>query len=522
VFCAAVLGGALLGSPGLRLFRATPAWCAGALAGLGAAGAVTGWLAERPGTALAVCAIVGAALLVPSATDRRDTGDRWADPHPGADADEGKRGRRPATGVSWNGRVDAAVLGAGGAAAFFAAQDLLVFRRLELGGSPAALTAVAAAAAVVPVLAAAPLLRSGRTGREAQHTLRTLPLLLLAVAAASTALAASADTSQLVISLALTLGCSAAGMSTLGSAGLRDNALPALLGGLAGIGALALAGRPLSAGNALVLMSVVPLSRAALLLRAARPASGTRTEPRAGNAVVAALEVTDLTVRHRDRPRATRLRLSVAPGELVVLHDELPGRRAGAVLRALGGVRGPSHGRYRIFGHDLTSADAPTRWRLGVCALLDPQDGTARHGLPQLASTTSVSAALRTAVAALDPARADEVCRAVRVAFPVLEARGEDRPAALEPAERCVLGLALTLVTRPRLLLLDLTGSGVLHLASDPEIADLLRRITSQGTAVLVAAARQEPALGGRAVGLSTGRRAPRTRPLPRMRKVST
>ncbi|MFF3611539.1 hypothetical protein [Streptomyces sp. NPDC002580] len=594
VFCGAVLGGALLGSPGLRLFRATPAWCAGALTGLAAAGALSGALAERPGTALALCGIAGAALLTPSATfhradafgrtdpfrrsdaNRRDMSGSWSDTSPEPDtgpvsgsdsnpgtaprtgtdpepdtgpgtgtvprphADEGGRGRRPGAGTSRSARVDAAVLGAGAAAAFFAAQDLLVFRRLLLGGDPAALTAVAAAAAVVPVLAVAPLLRAGRpgppgcsghTGRSdpgARQARRPLPLLLLAVAAATTALAASADTPQLVISLALALGCSAVGLTALGFAGLRVSALPALLGGLAGIGALALAGRLLSAGDALVLASVVPLSRAALLLRAARPGSGTRTVPgagdenEAGNEVLAALDVTGLTVRHRNRPRVTRLRLTVAPGELVVLHDQLPGRRAGAALRALGGVRGPSHGRYRILGHDLTRADAPTRWRLGVCALLDPQDGTSRHLLPQLASAISVSAALRTAVAALDPARADEVCRAVRTAFPVLDARGEDPPAALEPAERCVLGLALALVARPRLLLLDLTGSGVPHLVSDPDIADLLRRVTSQGTAVLVAAARPEPALGGRAVGLPTGRRAPRTRPLPRVRKAST
>ncbi|MFD9465451.1 hypothetical protein, partial [Streptomyces sp. NPDC060027] len=71
VYCAAVLGGALLGAPGLRLFRATPAWCASGLAGLGAAGAVTGWLAEHPGAALAVCGAAGATLLTPLALNQQ-------------------------------------------------------------------------------------------------------------------------------------------------------------------------------------------------------------------------------------------------------------------------------------------------------------------------------------------------------------------------------------------------------------------------------------------------------------------
>jgi ABC-type multidrug transport system, ATPase component len=141
--------------------------------------------------------------------------------------------------------------------------------------------------------------------------------------------------------------------------------------------------------------------------------------------------------------------------------------------------------------------------------------------LPQLASPTSVSGALRSAVAPLDGERADELCRAARAAFPFLASRGDDPPAALEPAERCVLGLALTLIARPRLLLLDLTGPGTLHLAADPDVADLLHRITGHGTAVLVATTQPSPVLGGRTVGLSTGRRAPRAWPVPRTREAS-
>jgi hypothetical protein len=84
-----------------------------------------------------------------------------------------------------------------------------------------------------------------------------------------------------------------------------------------------------------------------------------------------------------------------------------------------------------------------------------------------------------------------------------------------------VLGLALTLIARPRLLLLDLTGPGTRHLAADPDVADLLRRITGQGTAVLVAVREPSPVLGGRAVGFPTGRRAPRPPLVPRARKAS-
>ncbi|MCX5009049.1 hypothetical protein OHB05_41765 [Streptomyces sp. NBC_00638] len=548
VYCAAVLGGALLGAPGLRLFRATPAWCASGLAGLGAAGALTGWLAEHPGAALAACGAAGAALLTPLALHHRGEASDNAPREQGSSPDtaiasgavsaaprtgptvaadatrpphaqtESGTGGTPPEAATRSATIDAAALTAAAAAAFFAAQDLLVFRRLELGGAPAALTGAAAlAAALVP---AALLARPGGGTRGPAPVPRdpALPLLLLAVAAASAALAAAADTRQLVVSLALALGCAAAGVSTLWASGFRGTALPALLGGLAGIGTVALAGRFLDAGDALALASALPLGRAALLLR------GDRAARRAGlsRATPPTLEVRRLTVRHKNRPRVTRLRLSVAPGELVVLHDGLPGRRGGAALRAMAGIPRASPGRCTILGHDPARTDAATRWRLGLCALLDPHDGAVTGALPQLASPTSVSGALRAAVAPLDAARADELCRAAHAAFPFLAARGDDPPAALEPAERCVLGLALTLIARPRLLLLDLTGPGTPQLAADPDVADLLRRITAHGTAVLVATTQPSPVLGGRTVGLSTGRRAPRAQPVPRRRKAST
>jgi ABC-type branched-subunit amino acid transport system ATPase component len=619
VYCGTVLAGALVGAPGLCLFRATPAWCVGGLAGLGAAGGLTGWAAEHAGMTLTVCGVAGAVLLTPLAvrhaglrldnapsglgsspatTDSpaarttapyraavgtigdgpsapgagvgrsapgpgvvpfaQDAGDGPSAPGTSAEPPTRVAGARspmsgadnepPAQGARATARVPAArsergaegtrtgsaarsatvdvvVLSAAAAAAFFAAQDLLVFRRLELGGAPATLTGTAAlAAAIVP----AALLR--RTGGGARGPVAddavggpaflprdpSLPLLLLAVAAATAALAAAADTRQLVAALALALGSAAAGVSTL-RASFRGTALPALLGALAGIGALALTGRLLDAGDALVLASALPLSRAALLLRADRAARRVAVP----GAAPPALEVRRLTMRHKNRPRVTRLRLSVAPGELVVLHDGLPGRRAGSALRAIAGIPRPSFGRRTILGHDVTRTDAATRWRLGLCALLDPQDGAVPGALPQLASPTSVSGALRTTVAPLEAERADELCRAARAAFPFLAARGDDPPAALEPVERCVLGLALTLIARPRLLLLDLTGPGTRHLAADPDVADLLRRITGQGTAVLVAVREPSPVLGGRAVGFPTGRRAPRPPLVPRTRKAS-
>ncbi|MFG2972467.1 hypothetical protein ACGFYY_05615 [Streptomyces sp. NPDC048331] len=72
-------------------------------------------------------------------------------------------------------------------------------------------------------------------------------------------------------------------------------------------------------------------------------------------------------------------------------------------------------------------------------------------------------------------------------AFPFLGAKGADVCARLSPEERCVLGLAQTLIAQPALLLLDLTGPGCGPLAADPAVTAVLRHIADRGTAVLVA-----------------------------------
>ncbi|UGY91923.1 hypothetical protein [Streptomyces gobiensis] len=487
VFCTAVLAAAVIGAPALSRHRGTTPWYAGALAGLGAAGAVTGALPDRPGTALAVCGCAGAALLIPAAVG----GDGRTAPEEGVVL---------VTGAAPGTRGLSASVGAGTTAAFFAAQDLYVFRWELLGGSLATSTAVAAGAAVGLFTVGAAAASSSRAPSPAR-----LPLLLLALGAAVTACAAAATAWQLTLALAGVLAV-AAGCARLLCAGPVPGIPPeqharwAVVGAVAGAGIWESAGRLVTAGDALVLAALWPVGAAvAWTVHAHRRARVTSSVPDGEAALAAA----DLTVRQGRRPGVKRLCLTLAPGEVVVLYDAGPGRRAGAVLRALAGIARPGGGRYTVHGHDIRRTGPAARWRLGLSAFLDPDDATTKGALPHVTSAESVGAALRAATAAYgDAGRAGEPTAAVAEAFPAPAVLTGAPLHALEPAERCVLGLAQTLIAGPRLLLLDLTAPAAAPLAHNPRIADVVRRVSAQGTAVLVAAPGPAPALPGRVVDL--------------------
>ncbi|MFJ3666882.1 hypothetical protein ACIPSE_10550 [Streptomyces sp. NPDC090106] len=486
VFCGAVVLCAPLGAAALAL-RTGPAWYPGALGGLATGAALTAGLPDRPELALLLCGAAGALLLAPAALTRATV--RTAEPV------------RAVRGV----RLTRAGLGFAVGAGAFAAQDFYTFRFSLVGAAPAGRIALAATGAALVWLGARAVL-----ARAQDSTARGgAALFLAATCAALTAQSTATGPAQLTLALAALLAC-----GTL-TAVLLDAASPeerpdaggwwTLLGALVGIGTVAGVGSALNVGDALTLCALPPLAGTVLLARTARRAT-------VAAAAGPLLRVEDLTVRRRGRTEIRRLCLEAAPGEVLVLRDERAGQRAAALLGVLTGATRPARGGYRLHGEDVARTGPRARWLLGLSAALEPTAAADPALLPQLAADTTVREALRAAAARLGTDRADQAERAALAAFPAVWRRLDDPPRDLEPAERCVLGLAQTLLARPRLLLLDLTAPAAAALADDPQLADLIRRIAAQGTAVLVATAGSaaEP-LGGRVLDL-TERRPPRTR----------
>ncbi|MFD7131955.1 hypothetical protein ACFV9Y_10800, partial [Streptomyces sp. NPDC059894] len=339
---------------------------------------------------------------------------------------------------------------------------------------------------------------------------RAAALTLAGAAAALLAQAAAPEAAHLTLALGALLTCAALTGRLLdaqpGDHRPGTGTRWTIVGALAGIGLLAGAGRLMDAGDALSLCALPPLAGTLALARTARTGSAPTG---AGEPL---LRLHDVTVRHQGRTVIRRLRLTAAAGEVLVLRDERSGRRAAALLRVLAGHARPAAGRCRLHGQDLRATGIRTRWLLGLSAALDPSDATGAGLLPQVASDRTVREALRAAAASYGTGRAEELEHGVTAAFPALRDRLDDPPRALEPAERCVLGLAQALLARPRLLLLDLTAGPSAALADDPQVAALVRRVAAQGTAVLVATAGSGAALLDARVLDLTERRPARAR----------
>ncbi|MFE9857399.1 hypothetical protein [Streptomyces sp. NPDC005780] len=499
VFCGAVLPAAPLGAAAFGL-RTHGAWYPAALTGFAASGAAVWLLPDRPESALLLCAAAGVLVLAPVALSGA-VQDPVAEPAPGF----------PGT-ASHAARLAHAAVGFAAGAGALATQDFLTFRFELLGAQQATYVAAAAAGAALLCL----LFRLPADGVSAADARRGAATLLAGAGAALLALATAAGPGRLAVSFGALLGCAALAGRLLDRAftgrRLDADAGWVLLGALAGIGALSGLRGALDAGDALVLCALPPLVGTVLLTRAAR-------EP-APEAAVAEplLRVHDLTVRRGGHTEIRRLRMVAAPGDVLVLRDERSGRRAVALLRALAGLDRPAAGRVRLHGQDVRRMNPRSRWLLGLSAAVDPVNATGVGVLPQIASDRTVREALRAAAERHGPARAVELEQSALAAFPALHERLDDPPAELEPAERCVLGLAQTLLARPRLLLLDLTAPTAAALADDPQLASLVRRIAGQGTVVLVATSGSAARLlGGRSIDLTERRpsRAGRSRRRP-------
>jgi ABC-2 type transport system ATP-binding protein len=182
-----------------------------------------------------------------------------------------------------------------------------------------------------------------------------------------------------------------------------------------------------------------------------------------------AVAVDGLVVRFGGRAAVDGLGLTVAPGALTVLLGP-NGAGKSTTLDVLEGLRRPDAGSARVLGRNPWRADAAHRARVGVMLQESgqPSGFTARDALRAAADLYA------------DPRPVDELAERFR-----LDELGRTSFRRLSGGERQRVGLAVALVGRPEVLLLDEPTAGM-----DPalrrQVWGVLREEVAQGVAVLV------------------------------------
>jgi branched-chain amino acid transport system ATP-binding protein len=190
--------------------------------------------------------------------------------------------------------------------------------------------------------------------------------------------------------------------------------------------------------------------------------------------------------------------LEVAEGEVVALIGA-NGAGKTSTMRAVSGVRGLHSGRIVFDGEDVTKLRADQRMRKGLC--LTPEG---RGVFPGMTVTENLDMGAYTR---RDKAAIAEDFERVFGLFPRLLERRKQVAGTMSGGEQQMLAIGRSLMSRPKLLLLDEPSMGLAPMLIQ-QIFSIISEIAQQGTTILVVEQNAKQALSraDRAYVLETGR----------------
>jgi branched-chain amino acid transport system ATP-binding protein len=190
--------------------------------------------------------------------------------------------------------------------------------------------------------------------------------------------------------------------------------------------------------------------------------------------------------------------LDVAEGEVVALIGA-NGAGKTSTMRALSGVRGLSSGTITFNGEDVTKLRADQRMRKGLC--LTPEG---RGVFPGMTVTENLDMGAYTR---RDKSAIAEDFDRVFGLFPRLLERKKQIAGTMSGGEQQMLAIGRSLMSRPKLLLLDEPSMGLAPMLIQ-QIFSIISEIAEQGTTILVVEQNAKQALSraDRAYVLETGR----------------
>ena len=210
------------------------------------------------------------------------------------------------------------------------------------------------------------------------------------------------------------------------------------------------------------------------------------------------LKLEDVVLNYGKIEALHGISLEVAEGEVVALIGA-NGAGKTSTMRAISGVRGLSSGTITFDGEDVTKLRADQRMRKGLC--LTPEG---RGVFPGMTVTENLDMGAYTRK---DKAGIAEDFERFFGLFPRLKERRKQIGGTMSGGEQQMLAIGRSLMSRPKLLLLDEPSMGLAPMLIQ-QIFSIISEIAEQGTTILVVEQNAKQALSraDRAYVLETGK----------------
>lgn len=210
------------------------------------------------------------------------------------------------------------------------------------------------------------------------------------------------------------------------------------------------------------------------------------------------LKLEDVVLNYGKIEALHGISLEVAEGEVIALIGA-NGAGKTSTMRAISGVRGLTSGKITFNGEDVTKLRADQRMRKGLC--LTPEG---RGVFPGMTVTENLDMGAYTR---RDKAAIAEDFDRVFGLFPRLKERRKQVGGTMSGGEQQMLAIGRSLMSRPKLLLLDEPSMGLAPMLIQ-QIFSIISEIAEQGTTILVVEQNAKQALSraDRAYVLETGK----------------
>jgi branched-chain amino acid transport system ATP-binding protein len=191
------------------------------------------------------------------------------------------------------------------------------------------------------------------------------------------------------------------------------------------------------------------------------------------------LEIEDLCMSYGEIQVLHDVCLRVNQGEIVAIVGS-NGSGKTSLLRCLSGLQTISSGRVSFFETDITSMRPDRMVRLGICQVPE-----GRHIFPTLSVYGNLEMGAYLRSAQRSGTEFQDALEFVFALFPVLKIRKKQKGGTLSGGEQQMLAIARSLMSRPRLLMLDEPSMGLAPLLVK-DIFKAVRNLNQRGLTVLL------------------------------------